>query len=887
MESRKKFKPVTLRDMIPYLRNVKQRNEETVAACPVCEAGESDGHHLYVRESGGKLLAYCQKCNAKLPEILRALDIRPELVEEEKPVKKEKPAKGEKPVKTGKPVKEEKPQNTESKPGQIKHAKPEVMEEYDHVYKNPDGTAAYCKHRVKYADGSKIFRFRHVDGRGKTVFKKPEGCNNLYNLDLLERADADTCLYIVEGEKCADAMVQHGFLATTANAGARKNVKLSPTDLRYLNKFSEIVLIPDNDEKGADYAKAWPVPVEVLDLTEIWPDCPAKGDVADYFARGGDPEKLSVSVDYSNVTKKEMIGMRFYESLYAIKNENRRQYAVSVAEQRARELNIARQFSKGWQTFLRSRAKVEPEAVAVNRTNFPDQPLALDAGDWTADGDGVKRMVQDRNGNMKEEYASRLPVLPLEILRNTEEGTEKIRLGFYKYGKWNSILVPRSSAASSVKIVELADMGLDVTSENARLLVKYLADVTSLNMDAIPVVKSCRHMGWAGETFLPYTDEIRLDSEAQYKDLIASVSSRGDLQAWIDFTAELRRNTVLRLLMGAAFASPLIAKVNALPFVFHLWGGTGTGKTAGIMAAASIWGDPRPGRLVRTVNMTVNSMMQMASVLRNLPFFGDELQTVKSRYENYDNLIMQVTEGINRGRMTNTALQQQMIWENAFVFTGEEPCTQNVSGGGVKNRVIEVECTDNVLENGNSVVNFINNNYGLAGQEYIRLLGKYPVRELFEKKMKNILDATGTSEKQAMAMALILTADRLAGWAFYPEEEALTAEDVKPFLKVQTDIDVAKRAYREIMGVILEHEVNFKPDMNAMRWGRMGSTFVEINKTVLVRELRNIGFHFDAVKKQWAEQGYLLKNAYGKYASRASIDGENAYYVCLKFDPAA
>ena len=492
MESRKKFKPVTLRDMIPYLRNVKQRNEETVAACPVCEAGESDGHHLYVRESGGKLLAYCQKCNAKLPEILRALDIKPELVEEKKP---------------------------------------EIMEEYDHVYKNPDGTTAYCKHRVKYADGSKVFRFRHVDGHGKTVFKKPEGCNNLYNLDLLERADADTCLYIVEGEKCADAMVQHGFLATTTNAGARKNVKLSPTDLRYLNKFSEIVLIPDNDEKGADYAKAWPVLVEVLDLTEIWPDCPAKGDVADYFARGGDPARLSVTVDYSNVTKKEMIGMRFYESLYAIKNENRRQYAVSMAEQRARELNIARQFSKGWQTFLRSKAKAE--AVTVNRTNFPDQPLALDAGDWIADGDGVKRMVQDRNGNVKEEYASRLPVLPLEILRNTEEGTEKIRLGFYKYGKWNNMLVPRSSAASSVKIVELAHMGLDVTSENARLLVKYLADVTSLNMDAIPVVKSCRHMGWAGETFLPYTDEIRLDSEAQYKDLIASVSSRGDLQAWI------------------------------------------------------------------------------------------------------------------------------------------------------------------------------------------------------------------------------------------------------------------------------------------------------------------------------------------------------------------
>ena len=65
------------------------------------------------------------------------------------------------------------------------------------------------------------------------------------------------------------------------------------------------------------------------------------------------------------------------------------------------------------------------------------------------------------------------------------------------------------------------------------------------------------------------------------------------------------------------------------------------------------------------------------------------------------------------------------------------------------------------------------------------------------------------------------------------------------------------------------------------------STCVEINKTVLVRELQNIGFHFDAVKKQWAEQGYLLKNASNKYASHMQIDGEKGYYVCLKYDPAA
>ncbi|MBR1511789.1 MAG: DUF927 domain-containing protein [Acidaminococcaceae bacterium] len=589
-------------------------------------------------------------------------------------------------------------------------------------------------------------------------------------------------------------------------------------------------------------------------------------------------------MEYSNMTKEEIIGMQFFESIYAIKEENSRQYALSMAEQRAQELHISRQFSKGWQTFLRSKAKTV--SVAGNQTKFPMQPFVLHVGDWIADADGVKRMAQDRNGNLKTEYASHMPVMPLEILQNTEEGTEKIRIGFYKYGQWNKILVPRSLAASKVKIVELADRGLDVTSDNARLLVKYLSEAAALNMDTIPVIKSCRHMGWAGKAFLPYTGDMILDSESQFQDLIASVSSRGDLQEWIDYTGELRKNIALRLVMGASFASPLIARVNALPFVFHLWGGTGFGKTVGLMTAASIWGDPRPGRLTRTMNMTVNSMMQMASVLRNLPFFGDELQTIKSRFENYDRLVMQVTEGINRGRMTDTALQQQMTWENAFIFTGEEPCTQNVSGGGVKNRVIEIECADNVVKDGNSVVNFINRNYGLAGPEYIKFLSDCSIQELFDTKVKEILDGTGTSEKQAMAMALIMAADELAGLAFYPDEAPLTVEEVKPFLKVQDDIDPAERSYREIVGVIMEHEVNFKPDVNTARWGRMGTDSVLINKFVLSRELQSLGFNFDAVKKKWAEKGYLVKSTSGRYANYTKVDNAKDYYVRLKFDAA-
>ena len=61
-------------------------------------------------------------------------------------------------------------------------------------------------------------------------------------------------MYIVEGEKCADAMTAAGLLATTSNTGAQKAIKLSATDKALLESYAERIVIPDNDEKGTDYA---------------------------------------------------------------------------------------------------------------------------------------------------------------------------------------------------------------------------------------------------------------------------------------------------------------------------------------------------------------------------------------------------------------------------------------------------------------------------------------------------------------------------------------------------------------------------------------------------------------------------------------------------------
>ena len=55
------------------------------------------------------------------------------------------------------------------------------------------------------------------------------------------------------------------------------------------------------------------------------------------------------------------------------------------------------------------------------------------------------------------------------------------------------MVVPRSVLANKNKIILLADNGVEVNSDNAGLLVKYLAEVIAMNPDILPRVSRLTH----------------------------------------------------------------------------------------------------------------------------------------------------------------------------------------------------------------------------------------------------------------------------------------------------------------------------------------------------------------------------------------------------------
>lgn len=112
-------------------------------------------------------------------------------------------------------------------------------------YHSADGQLIACVYRYDPPSGK---AYRPWDVRAR-MWRAPDP-RPLYNQPGIARADT---VVLVEGEKCADALIGRGIVATTAMNGA--NAPIDKTDWTPL-AGKTIVVWPDHDEAGEKYADA-------------------------------------------------------------------------------------------------------------------------------------------------------------------------------------------------------------------------------------------------------------------------------------------------------------------------------------------------------------------------------------------------------------------------------------------------------------------------------------------------------------------------------------------------------------------------------------------------------------------------------------------------------
>lgn len=579
-----------------------------------------------------------------------------------------------------------------------------------------------------------------------------------------------------------------------------------------------------------------------------------------------------------------------YEWLYSHK-DNRFELKQFISRMSAQAKSVGVSNLTGLFNAYVESIKGQDVILGCNRTDFTGQELELDCGTWEATDEGI--YGTDKLGFPIT--ACYHPIMPVQRLVNIDTGIHKVKLAFSMGRRWSYIIEDRSTISDSRAIIGLSRYGIAVNSENAKHLVRYLSEVEQMNYDLIPEVSSVGRLGWIEDYgFSPYAGNLVFDGEEEYRTRFDSIQSYGSRQEWIDCCKAVRSGktkgaVIARIMLAASFASALVKPCSCLPFFVHLWGGSETGKTVGLLLAASVWANPEIGKYIQTFNSTDVGKELGAAFCNSMPLIIDELQLVKDNRKDFDKMIYQLSEGVGRARGKKTGgLQKTPTWRNCVLTTGEFPIISPSSGAGAVNRTLEIDCHDiHLFDEPKKVAVTLYNNYGFAGREFVERLMDADVMEeavRLQEAMQEAVKTEDTMDKQTASAALILAADRIIEKQFFRDGVLLQPSDIAPYLVNKQTVNQNARALQFIYDQVNINAGRFSPDISSGGeiWGDQDNQYIYIIKSKFDQMLQDEGYNASAFIGWAKNQGILSCGTDGRPTKVKKILGKSARCVWIK-----
>lgn len=589
------------------------------------------------------------------------------------------------------------------------------------------------------------------------------------------------------------------------------------------------------------------------------------------------------SIDFSGLTAKELYSENtickimdepdplIREQLGFDLIDRAAEFGSEIKKRVERMLKIA---ERDMATRANERKKSEKQKANERTTDFGDKYPDMRCGNWIANMDGIYNpdvMPENR-------VACPHPILPAEIITNVEDGMQKVRLAFYRQGRWREQIVSKAVIAQRSKIPELAVCGIAVTSETAKSLVKYLAEVEQLNIETIPEVRATAKMGWCEDGFMPYTSELAFDRDGRFDTVFDTIASVGSRKKYMDFILSVRASGRVepRLAMAASLASVLVKPCGLLPFWVDIWGRTGGGKSVCGMVAASVWADPEIGKFISNFDDTISAFEAKAGFFNNLPFIIDDTARVRRNFkDDFSQLIYQLASGEGRGRSnTKLGLAPKNTWANTIICSGETPIITDQLQGGAVNRVLEYEVDEgNIFPDGQAAATLLRNNFGFLGREFVGVISKLGTEKVaeFQRDCFKAIRNDEYEDKQLRSLSAIIAADLIATEYIFKDNRALTFKELKKALTDKRTLSETARCYAYI---ISECDANtskfYKGELEEIyneAWGReyfdkvAGKNCYAIYTNVFKRICKTGNFNPESFISWALKKGFLIGGA--------------------------
>lgn len=594
------------------------------------------------------------------------------------------------------------------------------------------------------------------------------------------------------------------------------------------------------------------------------------------------------------LTKDSILSEEVFAEIFGQEDEIQKARMLIALEERAAQLGVKGKFTalvKAYQRAnkeMRRRERAYQAPSLENWTNFTDSPYdRMQCREWIATDDGV--CLRNNQTGFTDILACYHPILPVERMKNLETGEEQIKLAYKRNGKWQEVIVPKTMVTSASKIVALSGRGISVTSENAKFLVRYLADVENSNEDYIQVQYSSSKLGWIGKDFLPYDTEIIFDGDSRYRQLFESIQEYGNREAWYRHVRELRKSgrMEVKLLLAASFSSVLISMLGGLPYFVDLWGETEGGKSVTLMLAASVWADPDESKYIGDFKTTEVALEAKADMLNHLPLMLDDTSKTSARVrDNFEGVVYDLCSGKGKSRSNkDLGINRENRWRLAILTNGERPLNSYVNQGGAMNRILELECGERVYRDPQHTAEVVKKNYGFAGKDFIQVLrqiGAAQVREI-QAEIQQELQDDEKMQKQSLSLSIILTADRIAEKFLFQDGCLIEIEDAKRLLIDRNEISDNERCYRYILDKVAMNPARFDQDSNIEKWGTLEPGYAVFFVSAFEDLCRDGGFSKKSFLS-WAERKGFLQTQGGRQTKTKKIKGSVYRCVFLKLD---
>ena len=216
--------------------------------------------------------------------------------------------------------------------------------------------------------------------------------------------------------------------------------------------------------------------------------------------------------------------------------------------------------------------------ITDNNNLMAGEPLVLTGADtaglivpasWHVDDNGIFFIKLDGG----EEYVATEPMFVNTRLIDFDTRDRKLEIAFRDGddGSYSFLKAPRADIRNKNKIVNYANNGLDVSSETAALVTRYLTAMENANKKALPFTLYISRAGWVEDNMIPlYTPKVKIIFNREDEDSpLDDMNEVGDFPLWLTMGIEVRKHPFARAILAASFASPLLAKLRQRNIYYH------------------------------------------------------------------------------------------------------------------------------------------------------------------------------------------------------------------------------------------------------------------------------------------------------------------------------